>query len=136
MGALTLAYVALLANTGAVLLGIDDSVAKLMGALILVFPIFAVWLTVLEFRFGWQLEKLTDQITKAGKLPELAFEYRPSGRPTRESAQTVFSAYAKKVEANENDYLLWYALGMAYDACGDRRRARAAMRRSIKLSRG
>lgn len=135
-GLLTLLYVGLLANTGITLLVLADPVAKAMGALILVFPLFALWLTVLEFRFGLQLERLTKLVETQGKLPDPEFEYRPSGRPTRESAMKVFAEYAKQVEANESDYLAWYALGVAYDACGDRRRARAAMRRAIKLSRG
>lgn len=136
MGALTLLYVGLLANTGITLLWVNDTVAKAMGVLILVFPVFAIWLTILEFRFGIQLEKLTEQINQAGAFPSLDFEFRPSGRPTKESAVKVFSHYAKAVEKNEDDYLLWFALGLAYDACGDRRRARLAMRKAIKLSRG
>jgi hypothetical protein len=136
MGVLTLVYVALLANTGFKLIAMDSAIAKSMGALILVFPILAIWLTIMEFRFAIQLEKLTDQISAAGNFPQLAFEYRPSGRATKASAAIVFEEYAKKVAADEGNYLNWFALGLAYDAAGDRRRARAAMRRALKLSRG
>lgn len=135
MGVLTLIYVALLANTGFKLVAMDSAVAKSMGALILVFPIFAIWLTFMEFRFAVQLEKLTDRISAAGNFPKLAFEYRPSGRATKASAAIVFEEYAKKVAADESNYLNWFALGLAYDAAGDRRRARTAMRRALKLSR-
>lgn len=136
MGLLTLVYVFLLSNTGFTLLGMSSGVAKAMGALILVFPVFAIWLTIMEFRFGWRLEKLSKQIEAAGTWPELNFEFRPSGRATKESAANVFGEYAKKVAADEGNYLNWFALGLAYDAAGDRRRARAAMRRALKLSRG
>ncbi|MEY4320552.1 MAG: hypothetical protein RLZZ471_493 [Actinomycetota bacterium] len=136
MGLLTLVYVFLLSNTGFTLLGMSSGVAKAMGALILVFPVFAIWLTIMEFRFGWRLEKLSKEIEAAGTWPELNFEFRPSGRATKESAATVFAEYAKKVAADEGNYLNWFALGLAYDAAGDRRRARAAMRRALKLSRG
>lgn len=134
MGALTLIYVALLANTGFKLVAMDSPVAKAMGGLILVFPILAIWLTFMEFRFAVRLEKLTDKISADGNFPQLAFDYRPSGRATKASAAIVFEDYAKKVAADESNYLNWFALGLAYDAAGDRRRARAAMRRALKLS--
>jgi len=136
MGLLTLVYVALLSNTGFKLIGMESLVAKAMGALILVFPVVAIWLTVMEFRFGSQMEKLSTKIEADGNWPELAFDYRPSGRPTKDSAAKVFEQVAKKVAAEEGNYLNWFALGLAYDASGDRRRARAAMRRALKLSRG
>ncbi len=136
MGVLTLVYVSLLANTGFTLLTMDSAVAKLMGSLILVFPVLAIWLTVMEFRFGIQIEKLSKQIESEGNWPALDFEFRPSGRPTKDSAIRVFGDYAKKVAQDEGNYLNWFALGLAYDAAGDRRRARAAMRRSLKLNRG
>jgi hypothetical protein len=136
MGALTLIYVLLLSNTGFTLLAIDNLTAKAMGALILVFPVFAIWLTVMEFRFALRLEKLSKQIETDGTWPELKFEFRPSGRATKESAAIVFAEYAKKVAADADNYLNWFALGLAYDAAGDRRRARASMRRALKLSRG
>jgi hypothetical protein len=136
MGVLTLVYVALLANTGLTLMQINEVVARVMGVLILVFPAFAIWLTILEFKFGVQMERLTKQVEASGLWPDLKFEFRPSGRPTRESAIAVFGDYAKKVAADESNYLSWFALGLAYDAAGDRRRARASMRRAIKLNRG
>ena len=136
MGLLTLVYVALLSNTGFKLIGMESLVAKAMGALIMVFPLVAIWLTVMEFRFGSQMEKLSTKIEAEGNWPELAFDYRPSGRPTKDSAAKVFEQVAKKVAAEEGNYLNWFALGLAYDASGDRRRARAAMRRALKLSLG
>ena len=136
MGLLTLVYVALLANTGFKLVSMDSGVAKAMGALILVFPVVAIWLTVMEFRFGSQMEKLSKQIEIEGNWPELDFEFRPSGRPTKDSAAKVFEQVAKKLAADEGNYLNWFALGLAYDAAGDRRRARGAMRRALKLIRG
>ena len=134
MGVLTLVYVALLANTGFKLLGMESAIAKAMGTLILVFPILAIWLTFMEFRFAVRLEKLTDRIVAAGDFPVLDFEYRPSGRATKASAAIVFEEYAKKVAADEGNYLNWFAIGLAYEAAGDRRRARSAMRRALKLS--
>lgn len=134
MGGLTLIYVFLLANVGFTLLATESPIAIAMGLLILVFPVLAIWLTAMEFRFGIQLEKLSKTIETAGNWPLMNLELRPSGRPTKDSANLVFEEYAKKVAAEEDNYLNWFALGLAYDAAGDRRRARAAMRRALKLS--
>ena len=133
MGMLTLVYVGLLANTGITLLGINEPVAKTMGALILVFPLFAIWLTIREFIFGMKVEKLATEIENAGQWPAFEFDYRPSGRPTRQSADRVFAEFAKAAELKPADPQVWFALGLAYDAAGDRSRARRAMRKALAL---
>ena len=96
MALLTLIYTGLLANTGITLLVLDEPVAKFMGALILVFPIFSIWLTIREFVFGVQIERLATKIEREGKWPQFDFEYRPSGRPTRASADRVFESFAHR----------------------------------------
>ena len=135
MALLTLIYTALLANTGITLLLVDEPVAKVMGALILVFPVFSLWVTIREFVFGVQVEKLAAKIEREGKWPHFAFEYRPSGRPTRESADRVFAVYAKAAQENPENPIAWFSLGLAYDAAADRGRARSAMRKALALSR-
>ena len=133
MALLTMVYVALLANTGLTLLSINEPIAKVMGALILVFPIFAVVLTIREFIFGTQVEKLAREIESAGQWPVFDFDIRPSGRPTKESADRVFAVFAKTAEENPDNVVAWFALSLAYDAAGDRARARSAMRKALSL---
>ena len=58
---------------------------------------------------------------------------RPSGRVMREDGDAVFPIYRADVEAHPDDWRAWYRLGLAYDAAGDRRRARAAVRQAIRL---
>ena len=135
MALLTLIYTALLANTGITLLLVDEPVARVMGALILVFPVFSLWVTIREFVFGVQVERLAANIEREGKWPHFAFEYRPSGRPTRESADRVFESFALAAHQNPASAHAWFSLGLAYDAAGDRRRARQAMRKALALSR-
>ena len=52
MTALMLLYLVLLANTGITLLLTGILVGQIMGALILVFPMVALWATFVELRFG------------------------------------------------------------------------------------
>jgi tetratricopeptide (TPR) repeat protein len=133
MALLTLVYTALLANTGITLLLLDEPVAKVMGFFILVFPILAIWLIIREFAFGVKIERFATTVESQGKWPHFAFELRPSGRPTRESADRVFASFAKNAEQNPESALAWFSLGLAYDAAGDRPRARKAMRKALTL---
>ena len=133
MAALTLIYTALLANTGIMLLLLDEPVAKIMGFFILVFPVLAIWLIIREFAFGVKIERFATTVESQGKWPHFAFELRPSGRPTRDSADRVFESYAKAARANPESALAWFSLGLAYDAAGDRARARKAMRKALAL---
>ncbi len=134
MTALLLLYVVLLANTGITLLFTGVLIGQVMGALILAFPLLAVWATIVELRFGLAAEKLVARIEAEGTWPDLGIETRPSGRAIRSSADTAFAKWSALAEENEEDFHSWFNLSLAYDACGDRRRARAAMRRAIGLA--
>ena len=68
-------------------------------------------------------------------MPEEEVETRPSGRPVREQADAVFPRYRDAVDARPDSWVDWMRLGVVYDACGDRRRARAAIREAITRER-
>ena len=134
MSVLLLLYVALLANTGIKLLTISVPTAQIMGALILAFPLLGVWAILVELRFGLAAEKLVARIEAEGTWPDLGIETRPSGRAVRASADAAFAKWSAAAEQNDTDFHSWFNLSLAYDACGDRRRARAAMRKAIALA--
>ena len=134
MTALLLLYVVLLANTGITLLFTGVLIGQVLGALILAFPLLAVWATIVELRFGLAAEKLVARIEAEGTWPDLGIETRPSGRAIRSSADAAFAKWSALAEENEEDFHSWFNLSLAYDACGDRRRARAAMRKAIGLA--
>jgi hypothetical protein len=133
MTALLLLYVALLANTGVSLILTGIFVGQVMGVLILAFPVLALWATFVELRFGLAAEKLVSKVESEGTWPDLGIETRPSGRAVRSSADSAFARWSTAAE-NSNDFHDWFNLSLAYDACGDRRRARGAMRRAIALA--
>lgn len=134
MSALLLIYVVLLANTGISLLATGVAIAQIMGFLILAFPLIGVWAIFVELRFGIATEKLVARVEAEGTWPDLAIETRPSGRPIRASADAAFAKFSAATKQNETDFHVWFNLSLAYDACGDRRRARSAMRRAIALA--
>ncbi|MEY4961888.1 MAG: hypothetical protein RLZZ249_585 [Actinomycetota bacterium] len=130
MTVLTLVYLYLMTGRALTLLADPNWIAKLMGAGMLVFPLVAAWALYREIQFGIRSQKLIARAMKDG-LNELQLELRPSGRATKESAEREF----ERVKANFNDsWQDWLLLAEAYDASGDRRRARAAMRQAIAKS--
>lgn len=107
----------------------------LMGVAMLILPLIGVWALVRELQFGRHATRLTDRLEAEGRLPEERVSVRPSGRPVQEEADAVFPKYRAEAEAAPGQWQAWMRLGIVYDACGDRRRARAAIREAIALDR-
>jgi hypothetical protein len=106
-----------------------------MGVALLVLPIIAAWAIGRELLFGAQTEKLVRILDAEGGLPVEDLPHRASGRPLRDAADAEFPTYKAEVEAAPESWRAWFRLGLAYDAAGDRRRARDALRQSIRLYR-
>ena len=132
MSALALLYVFLLLGRGVIMIQEPSWAAKVMGVGILVLPLFALWSIFSELRFGLGAQRLAERLQAEG-FPELALEFRPSGRATKDSAAKEFQRLSAELNANET-WQLWFQLGQSYDANGDRRRARAAIRKAIELA--
>jgi tetratricopeptide (TPR) repeat protein len=128
-------YLTLVWERSVALVNSPQPIAVAIGSLMLFLPVVAAWGIFLELRFGLRIEKLGEILKKENAWPRFEFELRPSGRPTRESAEAIFGKYQKLVENDESNWKVWFALGLAYDAAGDRARARKAMRSAIALSR-
>lgn len=132
MSALTLVFVLLLAGRGLVLVQEPSALSKIFGIAILVFPVFAIWSIAAELRFGINAQKLATKLAQEN-FPELEVELRPSGKATKESAANAFERIRAELEKQES-WQLWFRLGEAYDASGDRKRARSAIRKAIALA--
>ena len=116
-----------------VLLRDDSLLVNAMGAALLVFPIVGAWGLILEWRFGFASSKLIKILGSEGNLPDDDFPTKLSGRPIKEQALESFPAFQKDAEDNPDSWRAWLRLALAYDACGDRRRARWATRKAISL---
>ena len=132
MSALTLLWVFLLAGRGVILLQEPGLIAKAMGLAIMVLPVFAIWSVFSELRFGFRAQRLGEQLRVEG-VADLDLKYRPSGKATSDSAQAEFERISAEMQQHES-WQLWYQLGQAYEANGDRKRARAAIRKAIALA--
>jgi len=128
-------YLAVAGYRALLLLASGDPVGVTMGAALLVLPLLGIWALVREIRFGVRSTQLMKRLESEGRLPEDRVETMPSGRVVREAADAVFPKYQAEAEANPLSWESWLRLGLVYDACGDRRRARGAVNQAIKLSR-
>ncbi|MBG6057446.1 hypothetical protein RCH16_000638 [Cryobacterium sp. MP_M5] len=134
--ALLLAFYLVLVGWRAVLfVQSGDPVGILIGVALIILPLIGVWALVLELRFGRNSERLVRQLEREGGLPVEDLPTRPSGRPLRDAADAEFPRFKAAVDAAPGDWRAWFRLGLAYDASGDRRRARGAIRTAIDLER-
>lgn len=114
------------------LLASGSFVPVVMGAAMLILPLIGVWALWRELRFGRQATALVDRLEAEGALPEELAAARESGtRPDRDALDAAFDRYRAEAEAAPDRWQSWMRLGLVYDACGDRKRARAAIRQSI-----
>lgn len=126
-----IAYAALLGWRGVLLMGTGEPVAVVLGVAVLVIPVVGAYLVWREFQFGLRTQALARELEAAGGLPVDDLPRRPSGRIDRAAADAAFPKYKEEAEAAPEDWRVWFRLSTAYDAAGDRRRARAAMRTAI-----
>lgn len=124
-------YAVLLGWRGVLLIGTGDPVAIVLGIAVLVIPFVGAYLVWREFQFGSRTEALARELENAGGLPVDDLPRRPSGRIDRAAADAAFSKYKAEAEAAPDDWRVWFRLSTAYDAAGDRKRARASMRTAI-----
>lgn len=105
-------------------LGIAAVLLPLLGAILLFF----------ELRFGFRTQQLGRRLEAEGGLPrELDLPTRPSGRVDKAAALPHFENARTETERDPKNWRAWFRLADVYDLAGDRRRARAAMRRAIEL---
>lgn len=109
--------------------------AKALGAAYVVLPPVGAWAMIRELMFGTRMEKMANVLEAEGGLPVDDLPRTPGGRIVREAADREFHKYQAEAEEAPEDWRSWFRLSCAYDASGDRTRARKAMRDAVKLFR-
>jgi cytochrome c-type biogenesis protein CcmH/NrfG len=126
-------YAALIGFKGVALLASGALVGRLLGVALLVMPVLGLFVVWREIEFGRRTETLARALDAEGGLPVDELPRRPSGRVDRRAADGLFNEMREQTEANPEDWRSWFRLALAYDAAGDRTRARSAARRAIAL---
>ena len=107
--------------------------ARCSGLALIVLPLLGLLLVWREIEFGRRTAALARALEAGGR----AAGRRPAapalgaGRP-RGRGRAV-RADADEAEAHPDDWRVWFRLALAYDAAGDRTRARAAARHAVAL---
>ena len=133
MLALTLFYVLTLLGRGIILLQEPSLIAIAMGLTFLVLPLVALWALFAELQFGLKAQRLSRRLI-ALDIPGLDLELRASGRANKDSANKELERIQDAVNRDPENWSLWFQLGEAHDAVGERKNARAAIRKAILLA--
>jgi cytochrome c-type biogenesis protein CcmH/NrfG len=134
MSLLVAVYLGFALVYAAILLRDDYWVVNAMGYALLIIPLVGAWGLAAEWRFGVGVDRMRHELLEQGLFPD-EFHALASGRPDKDHAATVFDAFKDHVEQSPDSWVAWCRLGVAYDAAGDRSRARWAMRRALRLRR-
>lgn len=133
VSAAVLLYVVFVAQRAWLMVASGNAVGIVMGAALVVLPIVGAWAIIRELWFGLRAEHAGRRLEAEGGMPDDDVAVRPSGRIVRDDGAAVFPRYRAQVQEHPDDWRAWYRLGLAYDAAGDRRRARGAIRQSLRL---
>ena len=134
MAAALILYIIVAGGRAVAFLGTGDPVGIAMGIALIVLPIIAGVGAGTRAVVRPARRRLGRRLKAEGELPDDQVAVSPSGRVERADGETVFPKYRAQVEQSPEDWRAWYRLGLAYDAAGDRRRAREAIRASIRLA--
>jgi hypothetical protein len=133
--ALLAIYVWAIGRRGMAMIGSGEPVLIAIGVAVLIIPLLVIGLIAREFRLAARVQRMADALAAAGELPVDDLPRSPGGRIDRESADEAFGSAQAVVEASPESWQAWYHLAFAYDAAGDRRRARGALRKASGLYR-
>lgn len=128
-------YVWAVAGRGVAMIGTGEPVLVGIGAGILVIPLLVLAFIVREFWLAARVQAMAEELAATGQLPVDDLPRTPAGRIDREAADAAFAERRAAAEQDPSDWRVWYHLAFAYDAAGDRRRARATLRRAVRARR-
>jgi len=128
-------YVWLVATRATALIRTGEPVGIGLGIAFWILPPLVIWLVAREWRLAIDVQRMADELAAADELPVDDLPRSPAGRIDRAAARDAFEPARERAEAQPDDWRSWYHLAFAYDAAGDRRRARESLRTASRLHR-
>jgi len=107
-----------------------------LGVGFAVLPLLVVAMVAREWRLALDTHVMADILAAEDGLAVDDLPRTPGGRVDRAAAREAFDAVRAQAEAEPDDWRSWYRLAFAYDAAGDRSRARASLRTAARIRRG
>lgn len=129
-------YLVYTADRGVSLLLSGSVAGVVLGLGMILLPVLGAWALVREILFGTRIQMMAQQLSDSGDLAEDNLPRTPSGKVDREAAAEEFESFAAAVEQEPENWKAWFNLACMYDAVGERKRARAAMRNAWSLRSG
>ena len=129
-------YLVYTADRGVSLLLSGSVAGVVLGLGMILLPVVCARALVREILFGTRIQMMAQQLSDSGDLAEDNLPRTPSGKVDREAAAAEFESFAAAVEQEPENWKTWFNLACMYDAVGERKRARAAMRNAWSLRSG
>ncbi|ACQ80721.1 tetratricopeptide TPR_2 repeat protein [Beutenbergia cavernae DSM 12333] len=133
--ALLVLYAVAVGQRAVALVSSGEPVGIAMGVVAFVIPVLAVGLVARELMLARTVDRMATTLDAEGGLVVDDLPRSPGGRIDRGVATERFAEFRSRAERAPDDWRSWFHLAWAYDAAGDRRRAREAMRRAARLYR-
>ncbi|QAY74334.1 hypothetical protein ET445_14370 [Agromyces protaetiae] len=134
MGVLLALYLGLVGWRAVQFILTGEPIAIAIGVALIVLPIIGAWALWRELDFGVRSQRLVERLSDEGGA-DLGLPVSESGRVDRAAATAEFERFKAAAESEPGSWRAWLRLGLVYDAAGDRRRARGAIRTAIELER-
>ncbi len=128
-------YVWAVVGRGFALIGTGDPVGIALGLAALILPLLCIALIAREWMLGASVQRMADELADRGELPEDHLPRSPGGRIDKDAARAAFLPAREAAQDRPKDWQAWFNVAFAYDAAGDRRRARGALRTASALYR-
>ena len=129
-------YVWVVATRATALVRTGEPIGVGLGIAFWILPPLVIWLVAREWRLAIDVQRMADELAAVDELPVDDLPRSPGGRIDRAAARAAFEPARELAEAEPDDWRSWYHLAFAYDAAGDRRRARESLRTASRLHRG
>lgn len=133
--ALAAIYVIAIAGRGIALIRTGEVAGIGIGVGVMLIPLIVVWLIFREWRLASTVQEMANALAEASDLPVDDLPRSPGGRIDRAAAREQFDGFRTAVEDDPQSWRRWYHLAFAYDAAGDRKQARACLRKAAALYR-
>ena len=88
-----------------------------------------------EWQLAATVQKMSNTLAARGELMTDSLPRSPGGRIDREYADEQFDHLRSVTQESPESWESWFQLGFGYDASGDRKHAREALRNAAKLFR-
>lgn len=132
--AVVLVFYLLIAGSQAIaLIRTGEPIAIVLGIGLLFIPLLGIYLVWREFQFGFRVQEMARLLEAEQGLPVDDLPRTSRGVIDQEAADDAFEVQKVRTQENPDDWRAWYRLAASYDAAGDRKRARAAMRHAYGI---